>query len=183
MNAANRDRLIAAQQAAGVPYSNVTHVTHNHDNSTHNTLYHQDIHNEAMAMLQNHSAQFGAYMHQHRMSQEAMLHLLFERIRANRAEPELHITMLGGSGPPPPPGTGGVVRKRRVTGKQTPYDRGVEAVAESGKPPPPPPPAPEAVLLGNAPRHMAAIADAPQQMRHAGEARAEARLPLVRAQN
>ena len=33
MHAANRDRLIAAQQAAGVPYTNVTHVTNNYDQS------------------------------------------------------------------------------------------------------------------------------------------------------
>ena len=103
-------------------------------------------------------------MNQHRMSQEAMLHLLFERIRANRGEPELNITMLGGSGPPQPPGAGGAVRRVRLRGKQKPYDKGVEAAAESSKPPPPPPPAPEAVLLGNAPKHMAAIADAPQQI-------------------
>ena len=31
MIAANRDRLIAAQQAAGIPYTNVTHNTHNYD--------------------------------------------------------------------------------------------------------------------------------------------------------
>ena len=82
--------------------------------------------------------------------------------------------MLGGSGPPQPPGGGGALaidngsfKKVRLRGKQkpkqpNPYDKGV--VAAAGKPPPPPPPAPEAVLMGNAPRHMAAIADAPQQI-------------------
>ena len=75
MIAANKDRLIAAQQAAGIPYTNVTHnTTHNYDQSTHNTFNQQDIHNQAMAMLQHHSAQFGTYMHQHRMNNESMLH-------------------------------------------------------------------------------------------------------------
>ena len=81
--------------------------------------------------------------------------------------------MLGGSGPPQPPGGGGAIaigngsfRKVRLRGKQKPkpYDKGVEGVVEASKPPPPPPPAPEAVLMGNAPRHMAAIADAPHQI-------------------
>ena len=74
MIAANRDRLIAAQQAAGIPYTNVTHNTHNYDQITHNTSNQQDIHNQAMAILQHHGAQFGTYMHQHRMNNEAMLH-------------------------------------------------------------------------------------------------------------
>ena len=117
-----------------------------------------------MAMLQNHSAQFGAYMNQHRMSQEAMLHLLFERIKANSPEPELNITILAALTHLSPLALGGAIRMRRIRVKQKPYEKGIEAVAESGKPPPPPPPAPEAVLLGNAPRHMAAIADAPQQI-------------------
>ena len=37
MGDANKDRLVAAQQAAGVPYTNVTHnTTNNYDQSTHN---------------------------------------------------------------------------------------------------------------------------------------------------
>ena len=39
MIAANRDRLVAAQQAAGIPYTNVTHNTHNYDQSTHNGTF------------------------------------------------------------------------------------------------------------------------------------------------
>ena len=39
MGAANRDRLIEAQQLAGIPYTNVTHnTTNNYDQSTHNTI-------------------------------------------------------------------------------------------------------------------------------------------------
>ena len=85
MGAANRDRLIAAQQAAGVPYTNVTHNTHNYDQSAHNTMNQQDIHNQAIAMLQHHGAELGTYMHQQRMNNEAMLHLLMEHIRRSTA--------------------------------------------------------------------------------------------------
>ena len=141
MNAANKDRLVAAQQAAGIPYTN---VTHNYDQSTHNAINQQDVHNQAMAMLQNHAAQFGTCMNQHRMTQEAMLHLLFEHIRTNKGEPrELNITILGGSGPPQPPGGGGAIakgngsfRKVRLRGKQKPkpYDKGPGRGSRKGRP-------------------------------------------------
>ena len=58
-------------------------TTNNYDQSTHNTINQQDIHNQAMAMLQNHSAQFGTYMHQNRMSNETMLHVSIEHIRTH----------------------------------------------------------------------------------------------------
>ena len=64
MNAADRDRLIAAKQAAGVVYNNVTdNSTHNTDNSTHNTLHEQRLHNEAMTLLHTHSHQSVSYTH------------------------------------------------------------------------------------------------------------------------
>ena len=62
----------------------MTHNTNNYDHSSHTTINQQDIHNQAMAMLQNHSAQFGTYMNQHQMNNEAMLHLLMEHIRTHR---------------------------------------------------------------------------------------------------
>ena len=86
MGDADRDRLMAAQEAAGLPYTNVTHNVTN--NVTNNTINQQDIHDQAMVMLQHHSTQFGAYVNQHRMSQEAMLHLLMEHIRTNRGIPK-----------------------------------------------------------------------------------------------
>ena len=104
MGAANRDRLVAAQEAAGIPYTNVTHNVTNNYNSTHNTMNQQDVHNQAMAMLQHHSVQFGTYMQQHRLNNERMLHLLMEHIRTHTGTPQqLNITMLSG-GPPQPPG-------------------------------------------------------------------------------
>ena len=43
MGAANRDRLVAAQEAAGVPYTTVGHnTTNNYDQSSHSTLNSQD---------------------------------------------------------------------------------------------------------------------------------------------
>ena len=56
MGAADRDRLIEAKQAAGVVYNNVTTNT---DNSSHNTLHEQGLHNEAITLLHSHSQQFG----------------------------------------------------------------------------------------------------------------------------
>ena len=91
MGAADRDRLIAAKQAAGVVYNNVTNNT---DNSTHNTLHEQGLHNEAMNMLHSHSQQFGAYMLQHNMNNEAMMQLLMLHLRQNRPRDEIPITML-----------------------------------------------------------------------------------------
>ena len=140
----------------------MTHNTH-----THNTINQQDIHNQAMAMLQHHGAQFGTYMHQHRMNNEAMLHLLMEHIRRSTGTPqELNITMLSGGPPQPPGGGAGAIRVRRLRKKPTPYDEPAEAAVAASKPPPPPPPAPEAVPI---------IAEAPQQIQAKRQPRSRSR--------
>ena len=88
MGAADRDRFVAAKQAPGIPYTNVTHNTTNNYNSTHNTMNQQDVHNQAMSMLQPHGTQFGTFMHQNRLNQEAMMYLLMKHIRTNSGQPQ-----------------------------------------------------------------------------------------------
>jgi len=159
MAAADRDRLIAAKQAAGVVYNNVTdNSTHNTDNSTHNTLHEQGLHNEAMTLLHTHSQQFGAYMLQHSMNQEAMMQELMLHLRHNRPRDEIPITMLNTGAPPPPPPGAGAIRLRSRRENNIPYYK-PQVAATGSKPPPPPPPAPPPASIAPL-----VVAEAPMQI-------------------
>ena len=107
----DRDRL-----AARAP------EVHNHYHSTTNNTTNLDqtnLHNAVANMLSSHQAQFGAYMHQNRLSSEAMFNLLRahmqSRVQSQPDDPMLRLYMRSQPDPapmlavenapgPPPPG-------------------------------------------------------------------------------
>ena len=151
---ADRDRLAAIAQNAGVTNVSIDNSVTNH-NVVNNALLDQSIHNQVAIMMRSHGEQMGQYMAQQNLNQQQMINLLFLHLKRSQPEPVIQILGSGG-GPPPPPAAGAVVARRRRNKREGPYEAPAPATSDT-KPPPPAPPAPQAVAALPAPTPPLAI--------------------------
>ncbi len=159
----DRDRLSKLAESQGVVHN---HIDQSTVNNTQNVHQDTNVHNQVMHLVNTHGAQFGSFMEQQRMSQEAMMRLLHEHV--SRTQPASVIYMMppadspmevvqytGGSGPPPPPPGAGSIKIKKTTKPRA--SRAIVLKTGGGdppnppQPPPPSPPAPEAVPVPTVP--------------------------------
>ena len=110
----DRDRLSKLAESQGVTHNHIDQSVVN--NNTQNVTQDTNVHNQVMHLVNTHGAQFGSFMEQQRMSQEAMMRLLHEHVRQTQpasviymmppADSPMEVVQYTGSGPPPPPPAG-----------------------------------------------------------------------------
>ena len=127
-----------------------------------NQFVQENVHNQALALMNSHRAEFGEYMRQHQLSAERMQQLLFMHLLQREQQgPTIHfvpqpvpvpfpipqgssepldIVQQTGGGPPPAPPGGGMIAVPTPQPKRQPRRR---ALPYPGGAPPPPGPSPE----------------------------------------
>ena len=137
----DRDRLrqIAEQQGAEQVPQHIDNSVTNHHNTIVQNIDERSVHNQVMQIMHTHSAQFGAFMEQQRISQEQMMERVFQLVRQHHAQQP----------PMPPPSGAGSSNDAPAPPMDTDTraKRGAAGQGGRGAPSmPTPPPGPDVVM-------------------------------------